>query len=78
MKRTISDSPRVAKFLILVAVMVILPSGWEKEDAMNAIACCEGEEMTYCEEVCFFATGDEAEPVDPQPFWQTYEGFGGP
>jgi hypothetical protein len=58
--------------------MLILPSWWEKEDAMNAVACCEGEEMTYCEEVCFFATEDKAEPEDPQPFWYNYEGFGGP
>jgi hypothetical protein len=57
--------------------MVILPSGWEKEDTMDAIACPEGEEMRCCEEgVCFLATDDKAEPEDPQPFGYNYEDFG--
>ena len=63
--------------LILATVMVILLTGWEKEDTMNATACCEGEELTYCEELCIFATEDEAK--GSETFWYTLpEGFSGP
>jgi hypothetical protein len=59
--------------------MVILPLGWEKEDTMNATACCEGKELTYCEDLCIFATEDRAKTEDPQTFWYTLsEGFSGP
>jgi len=65
--------------LILAVVMVILPSGWEKEDAMNATACCDGKELTYCEELCIFATEDRAKTEESQTLLYTLpEGFGGP
>jgi len=56
-------------------VIILLP-GWEKEDAMNATACCNGKELTYCEELCIFAS---EKTEDPQTFWYTLpEGFSGP
>jgi len=58
--------------------MLILLTGWEKEDTMNAAACCEGEELLYCEELCLFATEDKAEPEDPEPLWYISEFAGGP
>jgi hypothetical protein len=65
--------------LTLAAVIIILPPGWEKEEAMNATACCEGRELTYCEELCIFATGDRAKTKDSRTFWYTLpEGFSGP
>ena len=65
--------------LTLATVMLILLTGWEKEDTMNATACCHGEELTYCEELCIFATEDRAEREYPQTLWYTLpEGFGGP
>jgi hypothetical protein len=48
--------------------MLILLPGWEKEDGMNATACCEGKELTYCEELCIFATRDRAKTEDSQTF----------
>ena len=46
---------------------------------MNATACCEGEELTYCEELCIFATEDEAKTEGSETFWYTLpEGFSGP
>jgi hypothetical protein len=63
--------------LILAAVMIILLAGWEKEDVMNAGTCCDVKELTYCEELCIFATEDEAKGSDT--FWYTLpEGFSGP
>ena len=63
--------------LILAGVIVILASGWEKEDTMDAITYCEGEETRCCEGgVCFLASEDKAEPEDPQPFGYDYEDFG--
>ena len=65
--------------MILATVMVILLTGWEKEDTMNATACCEGKELTYCEELCIFATEDNAKTEEPETFWYTLpEGFSGP
>lgn len=65
--------------MILIGAIVIVPSGWEKEDTMDAIASYEGEEMTYCEEgVCVFATEDKANPEDPQSFSYNDEDFGEP
>jgi hypothetical protein len=62
--------------LTVAAGMLILVPGWEKEDAMNATACCNGKELTYCEELCIFAT---EKTEDPQTFWYTLpEGFSGP
>jgi len=59
--------------------MIILLTGWEKEDAMNARACCDGTELTYCEELCIFATEDEAKKEGSETFWYTLpEGFSGP
>jgi len=75
----ISDSPRGAKSLILAAVMITLRSGWGREDAMNATACCDATELTYCEELCIFATEDEAKTAGSETFWYTLpEGFSGP
>jgi len=63
--------------LIPAGVKVILPSGWEKEDAMDAIGYCEGEETRCCEGgVCFLAPEDKAEPEDVRPFGYDYEEFG--
>jgi len=63
--------------LILAGAKVILPSGWEKEDTMDAVTYCEGEETRCCEGgVCFLAPEDKAEPEDPQPFGSDYEDFG--
>ena len=43
---------------------------------MNATACCNGKKLTYCEELCIFATEKTG---DPQHFWYTLpEGFSGP
>jgi hypothetical protein len=65
--------------LILATAMVILLTGWEKEDTMNVTACCEGEELTYCEELCIFATEDKAKTEEPETLWYTLpEGFSGP
>ena len=65
--------------LILGAVMIILVPGWEKEDAMNARACCDAREQTFCEELCIFATDDEAKAESSETFWYTLpEGFSGP
>jgi hypothetical protein len=65
--------------LILAALIVILLMGWEKQDAMNARACCEAKELTYCEELCIFATEDKAKTEKPKTFWFTLrEGFSGP
>ena len=62
--------------LTLAPGMLILLPGWEKEDTMNATACCNGKELTYCEELCIFATEKRE---DPQTFWYTLpEGFSGP
>jgi hypothetical protein len=62
--------------LTLATAVVILPLGWEKEDTMNATACCNGKELTYCEELCIFAT---EKTEGPQTFWYTLpEGFSGP
>jgi hypothetical protein len=56
--------------------MLILLMGWEKEDTMNATACCNGKELTYCEELCIFAT---EKTEGPQTLWYTLpEGFSGP
>jgi hypothetical protein len=64
--------------LILTGMMVILPPGWEKEDTMDAIAYCDGEQTRCCEGgVCFLATEDKAGPEEPQPFWYNGEEFGG-
>lgn len=44
---------------------------------MNATACCIGKELTYCEELCIFATEDEAK--GSETLWYTLpEGFSGP
>jgi len=60
-------------------VMLILLTGWEKEDTMNATACCNGKELTYCEELCIFATEDEAKTEGSETLWYTLpEGFSGP
>ena len=65
--------------LTVAALMVILLAGWEKEDTMNATACCNGEELTYCEELCIFASEDRAKTEDPETLWYTLpEGFSGP
>ena len=65
--------------LTVTGVMVILPLGWEKEDTMNATACCEGKELTYCEDLCIFATEERAKTEDSQTFWYNLpEGFSGP
>jgi hypothetical protein len=62
--------------LTLATVMLILLMGWEKEDTMNATACCNGKELTYCEELCIFPT---EKTEGPQTFWYTLpEGFSGP
>lgn len=54
--------------LILAVVMIPLRPGWGKEDAMNATACCDGRELTYCEELCIFTTEDRAKTENPQTF----------
>jgi hypothetical protein len=65
--------------LIFTGVMFILATGWEKEDAMNATACCNGKELTYCEDLCIFATEERAKTEDSQTFWYNLpEGFSGP
>jgi hypothetical protein len=74
-----SDSPRGAKFLILAAVMITMRPGWEKEEPMNATACCDGTELTYCEELCIFATEHETKTEGSETFWYSLpEGFSGP
>jgi hypothetical protein len=50
-----------------------------KEDAMNVTACCDARELTYCEELCIFATEDEAKTEGSETFWYSLpEGFSGP
>ena len=46
---------------------------------MNARACCDARELTYCEELCILATEDEARAENSEPFWYNLpEGFSGP
>ena len=65
--------------MLPAGVTVILLMGWEKEDAMNAKACCDGTELPYCEELCLFATEDEAKTESSETLWYTLpEDFIGP